>query len=88
MDLDLEMVKSEQERDDDIQVIFRDLLEDEDSRPGFVLINGVLYRMAQDENGCSRLYFPKALIPEVLKLTLSHRLAGHTGIKKTKKALP
>ena len=43
--------------------------------------------MAQDENELSQLYIPKTLIPEVLKLTHSHKLAGHPGIKKTKRAL-
>ena len=53
VDLGLEIVKFKQKRDDDIQVIARDLLDDEYSSPGFTLINGILYQMSLDENECS-----------------------------------
>ena len=83
VDLDLDMVKSEQMKDDNTKCIINDLLQDENLRPGFELINGILYKKAPTEKDCSRLYIPHTLILEVLKLTHSHCLAGHPGVKKT-----
>ena len=84
VDLVLDMVSTEQEKDEDIQVITKDLLEEEDWRPDFVLINGVLYKLARNENECLPLYILKTQIHEVLKQTHSHKLAGHPGIKKVR----
>ena len=83
VDLDLDMVKSEQMKDDNTKCIINDLLQDENLRPGFELFNGIIYKKALTEKDCSRLYIPHTLILEMLKLTHSHRLAGHPGVKKT-----
>ena len=85
VELDLLKVKEEQENDPEINTIKRDISQDENNRPDFLLINDVVYKRPREEDELPRLYIPKLLVNEVLKLTHSHRLAGHPGIKKTNK---
>ena len=83
IDLDMEIVKEGQEKDPDLRNIIADLINDEKLRPDFQLINGILYKKPRKKEECARLYVPKTLVKEVLKLTHCHRLAGHPGIRKT-----
>ena len=83
VDLDLDLVKDEQQKDHEIRNIMADLLLSEGSRPDFQFIEGIIYKKPRKEQEVARLYIPKTLIPEVLKLVHSHKLAGHPGISKT-----
>ena len=84
VELDLTIVKEQQDKDTEIRNIMGDILLDETQRPDFQLINGMVYKKPRSEDEWPRLYIPKTLINEVLQLTHSHMLAGHPGIQKTK----
>ena len=82
VDLSLDLVKEEQQKDPEIREIMGNILQDESSKPDFQIIEGILYKKPSREQEVARLYIPKTLIPEVMKLVHSHRLAGHPGISK------
>ena len=84
VELDLNIVKIEQEKDEDIIKIKGALREDANARTDFEEINGLLYKKPVGDTASLRLYIPKTLIREVLYLTHSHKLAGHPGLQKTK----
>ena len=84
VDLDLDMVQEVQDCDEVIRCIKADLLGDEQSRPDFEILNGLVYKKARNDGDWSRLYVPSRLVKEVLFLIHSHKLAGHLGIAKTK----
>ena len=85
VDLDLDRVRVEEEQDEDIQMIIYDLKSSCNSRTDFELLNGIVYKKAQVVGGCSWLYVPSSLITETLKLLHSHPLAGHPGMRKTRR---
>ena len=68
VDLDLKLVKTEQERDPDILLIIGDKMTDERLRPDFEIMNGITYKRANHKEEVSRLYIPKTLVNEVLTL--------------------
>ena len=80
VDLDLERMKVEQDRDPVIRNIVGEILLGEQEITGFNIINNLLYKTSEK---CNRLYIPNSLRKEVLTLVHSHKLAGHPGIKKT-----
>ena len=84
IELDLDTVKEQQYKDEKISNIRREIIRDAKLWPDFELINGVLYKKSTVEQGYPRLCIPKCLVPEVLRLTHSSKLAGHPGILKTK----
>ena len=83
VELDMTIVKMEQEKDSDIRNIMSDKLEDQSQRPEFEICNGIVYKKPGNESESLRLYVPKTLIREVLNLTHSHKMAGHPGQSKT-----
>ena len=84
VELDMVVVKIEQERDQDIRNIVAEKLMDDSQRKEFEIINGLVYKKPVNDTEGLRLYIPRTLIREVLNLTHSHKLAGHPGIQKTK----
>ena len=83
VDLDLDLVKVEQDKDEEIRNIKADLLLRPETVSDFVLINDCLYLKPCKNNGSSHLFIPKSLVPKVLMICHSHKLAGHPGVKKT-----
>ena len=86
-DLDLDLVREEQQKDDQIREILGELLSDSDYQGDYQLINGSVYKRPVGQNDCARLYVPATLRQEVLNLVHSHSLAGHPGLAKTCKIL-
>ena len=82
VDLDLDLVKVEQDKDEEIRNIKTDLLLHPETVSVFVLINDCLYMKPTKNNGSSRLFIPKSLVPRVLMICHSHKLAGHPGVRK------
>ena len=83
VDLDLDLVKVEHDKDEVIRNIKADLLLRPETVSDFVLINDCLYLKPTKNNSSSRLFIPKSLVPKVLKICHSHKLAGHPGVRKT-----
>ena len=83
VDLDMELVRREQQKDSQIKEILGDLILDENSRPDFKLIDGIVYKKPDGEQKVARLYIPNSLIQEILHLVHTNITAGHPGIKKT-----
>ena len=81
------MVKEQQYKDSEVRKIIEDLVRDDTQRHDFELHGGVLYRKPINDTDWLKLYIPKTLIKEVLKLTHSHKLAGHPGVQKTKQII-
>ena len=83
IDLDLDLVKVEQDKDEVIRNIKADLLLHPETVLDFVLINDCLYLKPTKNNSSSRLFIPKSLVPKVLMICHSHKLVGHPGVRKT-----
>ena len=83
VDLDLNRVKVEQDRDESIRNIKADLLMEPNSRKGYVLIDEIVYLKPTKNTKCCRIFVPETLVPEILKICRSHSLAGHPGVQKT-----
>ena len=83
VDLDLDLVKEEQDKDVEIRDIKADLLLRPETVSDFVLINDCFYLKPTKNNSSSRLFIPKSLVPRVLMICHSHKLAGHPGVQKT-----
>ena len=87
VDLSLELVREEQQKDPEIREIMGNILQDKNSKPDFQIIEGMLYKKPSREQEVARLYIPKTLVPEVMKLIHSHKLAGHPGLNKSSQIL-
>ena len=83
IDLDMEKICEEQQKDPEIRKIMADLLLNENSNSDFQFIDGIIYKRPRREQEVARLYIPKTLVHEILKLVHSHKLAGHPGISKS-----
>ena len=83
VDLDMALVRIEQEKDDEVRRLLGKLLTDESASSNYVVIDGLLYLKPTKEGGCARLFVPESLRKMVLELVHSHRLSGHPGIAKT-----
>ena len=82
-DLDMNIVREEQEKDPEVRNIVAKLLSTEENCSNYILINRLLYLKPNKEGGCARLFVPESLRRRVLELVHSHRLSGHPGIAKT-----
>ena len=82
-DLDMDLVRVQQQRDSEIVAIVGDLKLSSSTCGNYQLINGLLYLKPLKEGGSARLFVPKTLREKVLDLVHSHKLSGHPGIAKT-----
>ena len=82
-DLDMDLVREQQHRDSEVVAIVGDLKLCSNTRQNYELIDGLLYLKPLKEGGSARLFVPKSLRENVLKLVHSHKLSGHPGIAKT-----
>ena len=83
VDLDLNKVRIQQDKDPEIRRIKGEILMDENSNHDFKIIEGIVYKKPDSEEKAARLYIPYTLIPEILHLVHSNITAGHPGVKKT-----
>ena len=82
-DLDMKVVREEQEKDEKISRLLGKIHNGEEVDSRYVLIDGSLYLSPAKEGGCARLFVPETLRSRVLELVHSHRLSGHPGVAKT-----
>ena len=87
VDLDMTLVRVEQEKDSEVRRLMGKLLVDESTSSNYVILDGLLYLKPAKEGGCARLFVPESLRRKVLELVHSHRLSGHPGIAKTMRHL-
>ena len=85
VDIDMDTVKTEQDKDQIIRNIKADLLLDPDAKSDYTIINDCVYLQPVKNNKSYRLFIPKSLVPQILNICHSHRLAGHPGVQKTRK---
>ena len=83
LDLDMTLVRQEQERDAEVRQLMGDLLLNDGVSKKYIILDRLLYLKPSKEGGCARLFVPSSLRRKVLELVHSHRLAGHPGIAKT-----
>ena len=83
VDIDMDRIRIEQDKDERIRNIKAKLLLDPSSAKEYTLINDCVYLKLVKNNKCCRLFIPETLVPEILKICRSHSLAGHPGIQKT-----
>ena len=83
LDLDMTLVREEQERDMEVRQLMGKILSNDGVSSKYEILDGLLYLKPTKEGGCSRLFVPSKLRRRVLELVHSHRLAGHPGIAKT-----
>ena len=83
VDLEMSIVREEQEKDMEVSKLKGKLLLEEGAPSKYILIDGLLYLKPSKEGGCARLFVPASLRRRVLELVHSHRLSGHPGIAKT-----
>ena len=82
-DLDMSLVRLEQEKDPEIRNLVSKLISGEVVNSNYLLIDGLLYLHPTKEGGCAILFVPRSLRTPVLELVHSHRLSGHPGVAKT-----
>ena len=83
VDIDMDRIRIEQDKDECIRNIKANLMIDHNSEKEYTLINDCVYLKPVKNNKCCRLFIPETLVPEILKICHSHSLAGHPGIQKT-----
>ena len=81
--IDMDRIKSEQDRDERIRNIKADLMIDPNSMKEYTLVKDCVHLMPVKNNKCCCLFIPEALVTEILKICHSHSLAGHPGVQKT-----
>ena len=83
VDIDMDRIRIEQDKDELIRKIKANLLLDPVSAKEYTLINDCVYLKPVKNNKCCRLFIPETLVLKILKICHSHSLAGHPGIQKT-----
>ena len=83
VDIDMDRIRIEQDKDERIRNIKDNLLLDPNSAKEYTLINDCVYLKPVKNNKCCRLFIPETLVREILKICHSHSLAGHHSVQKT-----
>ncbi|CAF4268934.1 unnamed protein product [Rotaria sp. Silwood2] len=85
IDFTLENIKTEQDKDIDIQLIIADI-HAQKKKDNFILYNKILFRLvAKRKHGTKNKvpYVPSSMIHAVLKAFHDHPMGGHFGVKRT-----
>lgn len=86
VELDLDRVRTEQEKDADFNAFLQDYTKNPQKYKEYEYVDGILFKRLNSETKDHLvIVVPKTLQKQVLDLLHSHRLAGHPGRKKTKK---